>query len=216
MKSKYTRKQILEAIQYWQKQLKAGNYVMESKPAVDVKKTVHEIMESIREAVSSCARLDESEDISVKIDDVEKAVSKNIKSPSDVKRFVEKNDKKVKEKIKDNSLLSKGWQLLKDILNAGMDGISWIIKHFDVILVIVAVVSVYLCGLDRILAFFGLGIKKTIEGAVQTLADGFAAVTGPEYMAAGEKISNANVAAGGYGGWSGAGLGGGLREDEQK
>ena len=35
-------------------------------------------------------------------------------------------------------------------------------------------------------------------------------------MAAGEKISNANVAAGGYGGWSGAGLGGGLREDEQK
>ena len=82
---------------------------MESKPAVDVKKTVHEIMESIREAVSSCARLDESEDISVKIDDVEKAVSKNIKSPSDVKRFVEKNDKKVKEKIKDNSLLSKGW-----------------------------------------------------------------------------------------------------------
>ena len=47
-----------------------------------------------------------------------------------------------------------------------MDGISWIIKHFDVILVIVAVVSVYLCGLDRILAFFGLGIKKTIEGAV--------------------------------------------------
>lgn len=91
--NKYTRKQILESIKYWEKQLKAGNYIMESQSR-STKRALHDLMESIREAALNCARLDESEseDISRKIDDVEKAVSKEIKSPSDVKRFVEKND----------------------------------------------------------------------------------------------------------------------------
>ena len=171
------------------------------------------VMRQLEGVIGSSRLFNESEQEEVKdeLEDVKDKIDKEVKTPEDVAKFVDKNDKKVQEKIKGDSMLSKGWDLLKKILKMGAAGLGWIIDHWAVVLTIIVCVYLYMFGLGGIMKIFGFGIKKGIESSVNALADGFAALTGPEYMAAGEKISDACVAAGGYGGWSMAGLGGGLR-----
>lgn len=168
-----------------------------------------EVRRALRE--SNLFTESENQEIAKELDEVENKVDREVKSPKDVKNFIDKHDAKVCEKIKGNSKLSKAWDLLKKIAKAGVKGLNWILDHWVFVLTIIVAVSLYLFGIGGILKFLGWGAVKGLDAAVETLADGFAAITGPEYMAAGQKISDGCLAAGGYGGWSMAGLGGGLR-----
>lgn len=192
MKKKYTKKQITEAIAYWNQKL-----------------ALEEAFEELNVAILKESKINEA-DAKI-IADVKDKIEDEVKKPEDVQKFILKNDSKVK--AVNNSLLSKAWDLLKKIVKLGAKGFKWIIDNWKYVLI--ALIAVGLA-----IAFFNPGgaakwtlklAVKPLEYVVEKFADGLAWLTGPEYMAAGEKISNANIEAGGFGGWSGAGLGGGLR-----
>lgn len=194
----YTKKQIEESISFWERKLQSM-----------------EVAESIKHLAAyrgwKKRVLNESEEKAVK--EVIDTVEDKMNDEKDVVNFVKANDEQMKE-AKD-PFLKRAWSMLKTIVSWGAKGLKFIFEHWKEILLIIACVCIWKYGIWNIL---GWGAKKAVQGALKTVeagveaaADGFAAVTGPEYLAAGEKISNANAAAGGYGGWTGMGLGGGLR-----
>ena len=133
-----------------------------------------------------------------------------IQSPEDVKEFIKKNDSKIRNKIED-SRLKQAWNLLKKIVSLGKRGLEWIVKNWKTVLIILSIVAICCLGWGGIGKLIGKGLLWTVEKPIELMADGLASLTGPEYLAAGEKISDTAIQCGGYGGWSGAGLGGGLR-----
>lgn len=196
--SNYTRKQIAESIAFWERKLQSI-----------------EVAESIKHLAAyrgwKKRVLNESEEKAV--DNVIDVVEETMNDEKDVVKFVKANDNEVKKA--DDPFLKRAWEMLKTVVSWGAKGLKFIADHWKEILLIIACICIWKFGIWNIL---GWGAKKAAQGAlsavetgVEAAAEGFAAVVGPDYMAAGEKISKANAAAGGYGGWTQMGLGGGLR-----
>lgn len=176
---------------------------------IERKVALMEAMKVIRKGIiSNSGLITESQDKT--LDMVEDKLNNEIQSPEDVKRFMDKNDKKIKSKI-DDSRLKKAWNMLKRMVSLGKRGFEWIVDNWKVVLIVLSIVAVYCLGWGGIGKLIGKGLLWTIEKPVELLADGLATLTGPDYMAAGQAISDTATQCGGFGGWSGAGLGGGLR-----
>lgn len=190
MKHKYTKKQIQESINYWQKQL-------DHMDAIDI------IECAIKKYDNSV--ISESIKTSI-IDKVKSDINSKIKDENDIKQFVDNNDDIVKNTK--SSALQKSWNIIKKVLTTGKNGIKFILKNWKWILIIIAAVLIAKYGFWGTI---GKMIAKSLDIAAKWLAKGFEALVGKKYIDAGVKLDNANIASGGYGGWNMAGLGGGLR-----
>lgn len=190
MKAKYTKKQIQEAINYWQKQInKIEAFEILNESMLSYDKDM--ISESLKDTITN---------------KVKKHIDNNIKNENDVKKFIDSNDTTV-QKTK-NPILQKTWNILKTCFKLGKQGLAFIAKHWKWVLVIIAIVLIAKFGVWGTL---GKLFVKALDSSAEAIASGFEAIVGNGYIEAGTKISDASVAAGGYGGWSQAGLGGGLR-----
>lgn len=178
---KYSKKQIKNSIRYWSRKLNEIE--------------AFELVEAALNNFSNGKLLTESEQSQL-LQKIKQEVKTELKDEKDVEKFVKDNDRFVQTKCK-SSVFKKIWKALKAILKAGLDGLNFIGEYWRVIIMIGIIVLLMKYG------FWGL-VKKVISIGMEFLdLEGF--------IKAGAEISNANIAAGGYGGWSGAGLGGGLR-----
>lgn len=127
-------------------------------------------------------------------------VKKDISNPDDVEEFLNKNELKYKETLnkleteKQKSTLKKAWQYTWYAIKQGT---AFVLKHWDKILKLLFILT---------LAFFSYKVYAFFAGIFGGISDFFNGC-----IKAGAEIDAANRAAGGYGGWTGAGLGGGLR-----
>ena len=189
-KKKYTRKQIQEAINYWHRKL----CEIEANELIETAIRKHSakiIDESLRSDIA---------------DKVKSAVAADVKDEKDVQQFIKKNDAIVNKQKE--PILHKAWNMLKRICSLGLKGLKFLAKHWKWVLLIVAIVVMIRLN---VWSLVGKALLNSVESGVETVADGLAKITGEKYMNMGNKISDVAVQAGGYGGWSGAGLGGGLR-----
>lgn len=178
---KYSKKQIKNSIRYWSRKLNEIE--------------AFELVEAALNDFSNGKFLTESEQSQI-IQKIKQEVKSELKDEKDVEKFVKDNDKLVQTKCK-SDIFKKIWNVLKAVLKAGLDGLNFIAKYWRVIIMIGTVVLFMKYG------FQGL-VGKVISIIMKFL-------NLDEFIKAGAKISDASISAGGYGGWSGAGLGGGLR-----
>ena len=174
---------------------------------------INEVFESISKFLNESNLITESdrESEKEKVDDLKETVSNNINSPEDVKKFIEKNDKVLMEKIKDEQpILKKAWEGLKTIVSYGWKGFKFLVENWKEVIIIIVLASCFIFGWETTATWIIKGAWKVLTFAAEVIGD--AAIDVAKSVGkAGDAISTANVASGGYGGWTGMGLGGGLR-----
>lgn len=182
---KHTKKQIKNSIRYWSRKLNEIE--------------AFELVEAALNDFANGKLLTESEQSQI-IQKIKQEVKAELKDEKDVEKFVKDNDRLVQTKCK-SSVFKKIWKVLKTVVKAGLNGLNFIAKYWRIIIMVGVVVLIMKYG------FWGL-VEKVISIIVKFLnIDDFF----KDFSKAGDKISDTSIAAGGFGGWSGAGLGGGLR-----
>lgn len=161
-------------------------------------KEVDQILKEFVEKLNSSKIITESsEELKKKVqeiqDEVKEEVKDDVNQPRDVEKFLSKNKSKYQQTL-NKCTNSKQKNVLKTVWEytwyAVKQGTLFIIKHWDKILKLIFILA---------LAFFSYKLYLFLTGTID------------EYIISGDKIDKANRAAGGLGGWSCAGLGGGLR-----
>lgn len=69
-------------------------------------------------------------------------IDSEVKKPDDVQGYINKNDQKVQEKVKDKKLKG-AWDLMKKVAGAGKEGLKWIGSHWKIIFVIITAISIW-------------------------------------------------------------------------